>query len=177
MAVKKTRTGLSTVSAPSVLSVPESETTFERMMREAQEAIAQRAYFLCQQRGFTPGNDLYDWFRAESEQFRAVPVEISEDENELNVLAEVPGCSAEDIDIQLEPTRLVIRGKTQAEEQEQIGQVSYSEREASEIFRAVHLPVEVDPEKASAGVRDGVLEITLPKAQTARAKRVQVKAA
>ncbi|MGI9101321.1 MAG: Hsp20 family protein [Terriglobales bacterium] len=177
MAVKTSRTGLSPVSAPSVLTVPESETSFGRIVREAQQAIAQRAYFLCQQRGFVPGNDLYDWFRAESEQFRAVPVEISEDENELQVLVEVPGYSAEDINVHLEPTRLVIRGNTEAEEQKQTGHVSYSEREATEIFRAVQLPVEVDPEKASAMVRDGILEITLPKSQTAKAKRVQVKAA
>lgn len=167
----------STAPTPSVLVVPESETIFERMMREMHEAIAQHAYYLSQQRGFTPGNDLDDWFRAESELFRGVPVEFSEDENELKVVAEVPGYSADDINVHLEPTRLVIRGADQTEKQKYKGNLSYTERETSEIFRAVHLPVEVDPEKARAVVRDGVLEITLPKSQASKAKRVQVQAA
>ncbi len=177
MAVKKTTTVARTAPAPSVVAMPESETTFERMVREAQQAIAQRAYLLFQQRGFTHGNDLGDWLRAESELFRAVPVEISEDEDEVIVSAEVPGYTAQDIDIRLEPTQLVIRGTIESEEQEQNRNLSYSERESSEMFRAVRLPTAVDPDNTSAVVRDGILEITLPKAQVGKAKRVQVQAA
>ncbi len=177
MAVRKLRTALSTVSAPSIVTVPDSETKFERMMREAREAVAQHAYYLSQQHGFTPGKDLEDWFRAESELFRAVPIEIAENEDELRMLAEVPGYAAEDIDIHLEPKRLVIRGKAETEHVEEKGNLSYSERAGREIFRAVHLPVQVDPEKASAVVHEGVLEVTLPKAQIAKGKHVQVQAA
>ncbi len=177
MAVKKTTMGSKAGSAPSVLTLPKSETPLEHMVREVQQAIAQHAYFLFQQRGFTHGNDVGDWLRAESDLFRAIPVEISQDDNEVKVLAEVPGYTAEEIDIRLEPAKLVIRGKTQSEQQEDKGQLSYSERETSEIFRAVHLPVLVDPENASAVVRDGILELTLPRAQNAKAKRVEVQAA
>ncbi len=177
MAVKKITTRSNTLSTPSVLTVAESETLFDRMMRDVHDMIAEHAYYLGQQRGFGPGNDLDDWFRAESDLFRAIPVEFTEDDNELKVLAEVPGYTAEDIDVHLEPTRLVIRGKNRREEHGQKQNIAYSERQESQLFRALHLPVEVDPEKASASVRDGILELTLPKTQTARAKRVQVKAA
>jgi HSP20 family protein len=175
MAVKNITTGPGTTS--SVLTVPQSETYFDRIMREMNQNIAEHAYYLAQQRGFNPGNDLDDWFRAESELFRAVPVELTHDDDELKVLAEVPGFTADDVNIHLEPTRLVIRGNKKSEQHTKKGTLSYTERESTQIFRAVHLPVEVDPEKANATVRDGLLEITLPKAQSARPKRVQVKAA
>ncbi len=161
----------------SVLTVPESETYFDRLMREMNQAIAEHAYYLAQRRGFMPGNDLDDWFRAESELFRTVPVELTHDDNELKVLAEIPGYNADEVNVHLEPTRLIIRGNKQSEQHKQKGNVSYTERESSQIFRAVHLPVEVDPDKANATVHDGLLEITLPKAESARPKRVQVRAA
>ncbi len=52
MTAKKVSTAARTAPAPSLVTLPESETTVERMVRQAQQAIAQRAYFLFQERGY-----------------------------------------------------------------------------------------------------------------------------
>lgn len=162
---------------PSLVSMAQPEGALDRTIREINDAISRRAFELCQSRGFTHGNDWEDWLRAESELFRFVPVELVEDENELRVLAEVPGFNPKDITLQLDGNKLVIRGKSEQVQERHRGNVSYSERQGSEIFRIVHLPAEVDSEKANAIVRDGVLELTLPKSEHAKSKRLQIKAA
>lgn len=177
MSTTATRRSTGTSNLPSLVSMPQSEGVLDRTIREINDAISRRAYELCQARGFTHGNDLEDWLRAESELFRFVPMELVEDDNELRVFAEVPGFNPKDITLQLNANKLVIRGKSEQVQERHRGNVSYSERQGSEIFRVVHLPAEVDAEKANAIVRDGVLELTLPKTENAKAKRLQIKAA
>ncbi len=127
--------------------------------------------------GYASGHDLENWLRAELEVVHFAPVEIADNEDELHVNAEVPGFNARDIDIYLEPRRAIIRGQTEQTRERTKGHICYSEREGNQIFRAVNLPTEVDPDKASAEVRDGVLELTLPKSGNAQATRVHVKVA
>jgi HSP20 family protein len=176
MHTKHTSTGLS-ITTPSIVSMPETESMFERTVREIHDALARRAFEHFEYSGYSHGHDHDDWFRAEQDLLRPVPVEISEDENELKVSAEVPGYSANDIDIHLEPTKLLIRGKTERNRERSSGQITYSEWDTNQIFRAINLPTEVEPGKANAVLHDGVLELTLPKAATAKATRVQVRAA
>jgi HSP20 family protein len=168
---------LSLVHTPTVVSMSETESLFENSVRELHNAITQRAHELWQHSGFTFGHDIDDWLRAESELLRFAPVEITESEDELKVYAELPGLNARDIEIHLEPKRLIIRGKTEQTHEKTKGHVSYSEREGTQVFRALTLPTEVDSNNASAVLRDGILELTLPKADTAKGTRVQVKAA
>ena len=172
----KHTSGLS-ITTPSIVRMPETESMFERTVREINDAIARRAFELFEHSGYSHGHDHDDWFRAEQDLLRPIPVEISEDENELTVSAEVPGYSARDIDIHLEPTQLLIRGKTERNKERSRGRITYSEWDENQIFRAINLPTEVESEKANAVLHDGVLEVTLPKAATAKATRVQVKAA
>ncbi len=174
---RRATAGLSTSMTPSLLTMPEVEGMLDRTLREVHQAISRRAYELCQSRGFYHGNDLDDWFRAESELLRFVPIEVVEDENELKVLADVPGFPPKDITVQLESNRLLIRGKTEHSQERHKGNLSYSERLGNEIFRVVNLPAEVDSERANAVVHDGVLELTLPKSETAKSRRLQIKAA
>ncbi len=173
---RRATTGLST-TVPSLMTVTEIEGMLDRSLREIHQAISRRAYELCQSRGYYHGNDLDDWFRAESELLRFVPVEVVENENEVKVLADVPGFDPKDITVQLESNRLLIRGKTEHRQERRDGHITYSERQGNEMFRVVNLPTEVDSDKANATVRDGVLELTLPKSESAKSKRLQVKAA
>ncbi len=76
----------------------------------------------------------------------------------------------------MEPSRLLIRGKKQTTERK-VKKMIYSEFQASEVFRVVSLPVEVNPEKSIAALQDGVLQLTLPRAAAAKPVRVEVKAA
>ncbi len=173
---RRATTGLTT-TVPSLLTMPEVEGMLDRTLREINHAISRRAYDLWQLRGFYHGNDLDDWFRAESELLRFVPVEVLEDENEVKVLADVPGFVPKDITVQLEPNRLLIRAKTEQSHEQHKGKLTYSERLGNEIFRVVNLPTEIDSDKANAVIHDGVLELTLPKSESAKSRRLQVKAA
>lgn len=155
------------------LRVVEPQALFDRMSRIHDE-IAHRAFDLFQQDG-SLGRDLENWFNAEEELVHPVHVNISETENALNVQAEVPGFEPKDIEISLEPTRLTISGKREAnQERQDKGKLIYRELCSSEMLRVVELPAEVDPEKTKATLKNGVLELEMPKAQRALGKRVEV---
>lgn len=164
---KESKTGLHLV---------EFDKMFERMQK-AYDAIANRAYQLFEQRGRTPGFDFDDWRKAESELFGSVPVEIDETDTELTLHADVPGFAEKDLSVSVEPGRVLISGRTETKEERKKGKTIYSERRAGEIFRSISLPVEVDANKVTATLKNGSLEITLPKLARKEAARIPVKVA
>jgi HSP20 family protein len=99
-------------------------------------------------------------------------------QNQDNIIAvvELPGMRKEDIEISLHDGTLTIAGErkgksTNGEKAER------TERYIGKFRRSITLPSLVDASKASATYRDGILTITLPKAEEARPKMIQVKAA
>jgi HSP20 family protein len=73
--------------------------------------------------------------------------------------------------------RLTIAGKHETKEESKKGKTIYSDRCAQEIFRSVQLPSDVDASKVNATLKDGVLNIELPKAPHAKSMRIEAKAA
>jgi HSP20 family protein len=137
---------------------------------------AMRAFGLFQQRGHADGRDMDDWLRAEAELLRPVPVEMSESGDSYTIRAEVPGFDAKHLNIQADSNSIYIRGKNeQKKEERKDGEVKYSELSATELCRRIALPSSINPEKISARLTNGVLEITLPKAMPP--KTIEVKAA
>lgn len=156
------------------LRVVEPQTLFERMNRMHDE-IARRAFELFKRDG-TIGRDLENWFNAEQQLVHPAHINIAESDNALHVQAEVPGFEPNEIEISLEPARLTICGRKQAnQEQQQKGKVVYKELCSSELLRVIDLPSEVDPEKTKATLKNGILELEMPKAAQSQAKRVEVK--
>ncbi len=153
----------------------EAEQLFEQM-KELTQNVAKRAYDFFEARGREFGRELDDWFRAESEVLRRVPVEIKEVGDKLTVRAEVPGFKAEEIKVSVEPQCVVISGKTTANEEKQEAQTVYSEWRANRFCRALTLPSEVDPASAAATLKEGVLELTLTKTVAQTPVQVEVKA-
>jgi len=154
----------------------EAEKLLEQI-REFSQAVAQRAYEFFETRGREFGHDLEDWFRAEAELLRRVPVEIVETERQLTVRAEVPGFQAAEIQVSVEPQHLVISGKAETSKEEKTEKTVYNERRTNQFCRAVNFSVAIDPAQATATLKDGVLELTLPKAAVKEATQVAVKAA
>jgi len=72
----------------------------------------------------------------------------------------------------VEPHRLTISGKREVNEERKSKATIYSEHCRNQIFRTIELPAEVDSSKVTATLKDGVLELSMPKA--AKARRVQV---
>jgi HSP20 family protein len=148
-----------------------------RDMRETFDSIAHRAYEIFEANGRQFGRDMENWFRAEHELLHPVHLEMRESDKELTVKAEVPGFESKDIEISVEPSRLTIAGKREWNKEEKEQKLVYSERRSNQFFRCVDLPAEVNPEKASATLKDGVLELKIPKTTTARKIRIEAKAA
>lgn len=100
-------------------------------------------------------------------------IEITENENEICINAEVPGLSEDDVELTLDEGVLTIRGekKTETEDQDR----GYSERYYGQFERRIALPQGVDEENAQADFNNGVLKITLRKTpQAERARRIPI---
>jgi HSP20 family protein len=167
----------STMSSPASVKVVEPRTLLDHM-NEINNFVARRAFALFEQDGGLPGRDLDHWFKAEQELLHPVHVGITEADGTLTVKAEVPGFNAEDLQVSLEPGRLIIAGKkTNSYDNSKKGDTVYQERCSSEILRVIDLPAEVEASKTSATLKNGVLELMIPKAAEAKATRVAVRAA
>jgi HSP20 family protein len=153
----------------------EAEKLFEQM-KEFSHSISRRAYEFFEARGCQFGNDLEDWFRAESELMRLVPVEVKETEDRITVRVEVPGFAANEIKVGVEPNYLVISGKSEkATEEERKEQTVLSEFRSNQFCRELTFPAEVDPVQTTATLKDGILELILAKAVPGKAIDVEVK--
>jgi HSP20 family protein len=150
------------------------ESIFEQF-KETAQMIGKRAFELFDKRGRQFGYDLEDWLRAESELVRRVPLEITETEKNLEIRAEVPGFKAEELKVLVEPKRLTISGETENKVEKTEKNTLYSEWRAEKIFRAFDLPLEVKAADAIAKLNDGVLNLTLPKAEIIEPTEVEVK--
>jgi HSP20 family protein len=130
---------------------------------QVHELIARRAFEIFESNGGSPGHDLEDWFRAESELLRPVPLNVIELNGEYVVRAEVPGFGGRDIKISVEPRCLAVSGKLQTNEEGENGRLIRSAWCANQIFRTLDLPSDVDTSTVSASVQDGILTVHLPK--------------
>jgi HSP20 family protein len=126
-------------------------------------SIAQRAYEIFEWDNRTTGRELDHWFRAEAELLHPVHVEIAESDEAVAVRAEVPGYKAEELEVSVNPRRVTITGNRESQEQRKTNKVVYTEHCANRIFRAFELPAEIDTSKSTATLKDGVLEVAMPK--------------
>jgi HSP20 family protein len=153
----------------------EAEKLFDQM-KDFSQTVAKRAYQFFEERGREIGHDLEDWFRAEFELTRPVSVELKENNDQIIVRAEVPGFSAENIKICVEPNQLIMSGKSEQTVKETEKKV-FSEFRSNQFYRRVGLPVEVDPVKTTATLKDGILQLTLVKSEMSKAVNVEIKSA
>lgn len=103
------------------------------------------------------------------------PVEIFEKEDNLVIRAELPGMSQKDIELNVENGVLMIKGEKRREKELKEENIHRAERYYGSFVRTFALPTTVDVEKIRASYKDGVLEVVLPKAETAKAKRIEIK--
>ena len=96
-------------------------------------------------------------------------------QNNDNVIArvELPGMRKEDIEISLHDGMLTINGERKSETSEG-EKAERTERYVGKFRRSVSLPTQVDTNKVTANYRDGILTVTLPKAEEAKPKQIKV---
>jgi len=172
----QTATAMQPAKTSAVTKQPEPENVFDRM-QQAFNSIEKRAFEIFNDNGRWFGRDLSNWLQAESEILHPLHLEIAETDDALTVRAEVPGFTAKELDIHVEGNRLTIAGKHESKEESKKGKTIYSERCAKEILRSVDLPSDVDGSKVNATLKDGVLNLELPKAPHAKSVRIEAKAA
>jgi HSP20 family protein len=99
-------------------------------------------------------------------------VEISETDNELRVIAEVPGLEEKDIEVLLDEGVLTLRGEKKSETEDKERQ--FSERFYGRFERRIPLGYEIEENKVNAVFKNGVLTVTLPKSAKAQAKAKRI---
>ena len=105
------------------------------------------------------------------------PVDIVEQPDRYVVHVELPGMKLEDIKITLEDNQLVIRGEKTRTEEQQNAAYHRLERVHGTFERSFTLTQAVKSDKIEATYRDGVLEVTVPKAEEAKAREIPIKVA
>ena len=111
------------------------------------------------------------------ESTRGVPnfipqVDIYEDKNGITVLADMPGVDKEGVNIDLKEDQLTINGKVSLADNKEM--FLHKEYEVGNYFRQFTVSDVIDREKITAKMADGVLTLTLPKAQKAVPKKIAV---
>ena len=107
------------------------------------------------------------------------PVDLFETDDEVVVKAMMPGMTADDIQISVDRDVLTLRGEAKHEEQteEGNGRVYYHRELRYQRFtRSIRLPILVNADKADAQFENGILTLTLPKAEEVKPKQITVKA-
>ncbi len=102
-------------------------------------------------------------------------VDISETEENLFVTAELPGLEAKDVNVTISGDLLTIKGEKKKEKEEKDEHHHYIERFVGSFQRSFRLPVDIQSEKIEASFKKGVLKITLPKAEEAKKKSIEIK--
>jgi len=95
--------------------------------------------------------------------------------NEVVVKTALPGLKPEDIDIDITGDTLSIKGETKAEQEVKKEDYLYQERRYGGFSRSVVLPGGLQPDKAEATLEEGILTLSIPKAEEAKPKAIKVK--
>jgi HSP20 family molecular chaperone IbpA len=102
------------------------------------------------------------------------PADIYETKDSIVVLADMPGVSPEGVDISLERRVLTIRGRGAASEHGRYQRV-YNEYADGDYERVFTLSENIDRDRIEATLKDGVLRLVLPKAEAAKARKIELK--
>ena len=115
------------------------------------------------------------WVGEEARQGLAPRLDVVERENEFVVQAEMPGIARDDIEVTLENGILTISGECRNEKEETNGsRLIRQERQYGKYVRSLRLGKEVDEKKVKANYKDGILELTLPKSEEVKPKKINV---
>jgi len=102
------------------------------------------------------------------------PVDIQETEGEFIVKMDLPDVKKEDLKVQVHDGVLAIEGERRTEKEEPGKRFHKVERECGWFVRRFTMPTDIEPARAHAEFKEGVLKVTLPKAPSARSRPIDV---
>lgn len=103
-------------------------------------------------------------------------LDMYEKDGSYVVKAEIPGMKEEDVDVSVSGDKLTIRGEKKAETEVNEENYYRCERSYGSFFRSIDLPSDADSNKIEANYEDGVLEVSIPKTEATKSKKVKVTA-
>lgn len=106
---------------------------------------------------------------------RLPSIDVVDRDSEILVRAEMPGIEKDNINISMTDNLLTIKGQSSSEKKEEKGDYHRHEISHSSFARSVTLPGAVDSSKANATLKDGILEITLPKNESSKRRSISIK--
>jgi HSP20 family protein len=102
------------------------------------------------------------------------PLDVFQDKDHVFVKCELPGMKKEDIKISLHENTLTISGERKQEREVKEGEAFRSERFFGRFHRSITLPVTVEANHVKAQYKDGILAVSLAKAEEAKPKQIEV---
>ena len=103
-------------------------------------------------------------------------VSIRETEKEMVIEADLPGVKEEDLDVEIEDDKVIVRGERKHSSETKREDYYHMESSYGEFSRVIGLPNYTNPEEATAEVKDGILEIRVPKVEQRQPKKIKVAA-
>lgn len=101
-------------------------------------------------------------------------MDVVDREKEVLVRVELPGINKEDIDVSVSGNSVTVQGTTRNESESDKDQYHHKEIVSSYVSRTLPLPCEVDGDSAVAKMDNGMLEVTIPKVESAKRKKVEI---
>ena len=102
------------------------------------------------------------------------PIEVRERDGNLEISAELPGMSKDDVKVECSPEGITIEGEKKQETEKEEGGIHRSERFYGHFYRTIPVPEGAETDKAKAEFKDGVLQVRVPLSEQARSKRRQI---
>lgn len=112
---------------------------------------------------------------SEDEGDGQLALDVYQDKDNVVVKSTIAGVKPEDLDISISSDMVTIKGERKQQEEIKAGDYFYQECYWGAFSRSLNLPVEVDVDKATADLKDGILTLVLPKAARSRTKKVKIK--
>ncbi len=104
----------------------------------------------------------------------SLPLDVAENENGFVVHASLPGVKPEDMQIMVQGDMLTIRGEMKVEEERKDQQWILHEQRSGAFQRSVRLPAQINADQVQATFENGILTLTLPKSEAARARHIRI---
>lgn len=115
------------------------------------------------------------WMEESASEGLIPALDVVERDHEFVVRAEMPGVKKDEIEVSLENGVLTIGAETNSQSEEKDGdRIIRQERRYGKYVRSLRIGKEIDDKKVKASYKDGVLELTLPKAETVKPKKINV---
>jgi len=157
------------------LPIRKTESIFDEL-NKMPDRIMKRAFEIFDGNGHAFGKDIDDWLQAERELVWKPAIELQEKDNEIHLQIATPGIDPKDIDIEVTPEDILVKAETHHEHKEDKGEVHVCEFTSGNMFRSVHLPKKIDPDKVKAEFKNGMLSLTAEIAKEAQARKIDLKA-